>query len=92
MKNKRSKRVTITGFIIPNEWDKRGNVVVPAIVTDDFEKYIIADNAIARELIKLIDEEVKVDGTIKGEDVAGNHVLKIFKYETLNNKSCAREL
>ena len=78
-----NEHITITGFVVPVDWDEHGTVVVISIVTNSFEKYILADDKKGKELVNFIDEEVRVEGVVTGEDLAGNKIIEIMNYKVL---------
>lgn len=77
----REQEITITGFVVPVDWDKHGTVLVIALVTNSFEKYIVANEVRESGLMGVIDERIRASGRIVGEDAVGNKILKIDKYE-----------
>ena len=83
-KNSNNHHVKVVGYITSSDWDKRGNVVEVTLETEDFEKYVIADSEKGVELINFIDENIKAYGQITGEDIYGNKILVVSKYEILN--------
>ena len=81
---KSNNQVKVVGYITSSDWDKHGNVIEITLETENFEKYLIADNEKGMELLDLIDETVKASGKITGEDINGNKILEVKKYEILN--------
>jgi hypothetical protein len=75
--------ITLIGFVIPVDWDKNGTAVSVSITTDSFEKYIVLDDPKGRELLNLIDEQVRVEGIVSGEDLVGNKFIKLKRYTSL---------
>lgn len=75
--------ITITGFVIPGDWDKHGNVHIISIVTDSCEKYIVADEVRVQELLGHVDARIKAEGIIAGEDLVGNKIVQVRRYEVL---------
>jgi len=85
MKTEKVKsKVKVIGYITSSDWDKHGNTVEVTIETEDFDKFVIADNEKGTELLDYIDESVKVYGEITGEDIYGNKILTVSRYEILN--------
>lgn len=79
--NEKNRQITITGIIVSSDFDKRGNVIEVAIETETFGRYIVADNNKGQELLNLIDKEVRAIGSISGEDIYGNSIIVISKYD-----------
>lgn len=75
--------IKIIGKVKVNDYDKGGNVVQVSLETEDFEKYIIGDNNKGKELLKLIDKKVKVNGYIRGEYYDGSEILFVESYEII---------
>lgn len=73
----------IIGKINANDYDKGGNVVQVSIETENFEKYIIGDKNKGKELLKLIDKIVKVNGYIGGEYYDGSEILYVKNYKII---------
>ncbi|KAA3661640.1 MAG: hypothetical protein DWQ10_04120 [Calditrichaeota bacterium] len=76
--------VTITGIVIPADWDKHGNVVAMTIVTNSFEKYLVTNDAINSKLACLVDKQVSAKGLIAGEDLFGNKILEVHEFKVCN--------
>jgi len=73
--------ITITGFILPNDFSRRGKVLEVAIETEDFRQYIVTPNPKGKELFDLLYSNVSVHGLISGEDARGNVIIKIKDYK-----------
>ncbi len=78
-KQKTPKEVTLTGFVIPEEWDHNDNVIVIAISTDD-ENYLVERNKKGQELFDFLDEDVEVTGFVR-EDRDGTKHISVTTYE-----------
>jgi hypothetical protein len=53
---------TVTGVIIPSDWDRDGRVTVVAISTHDEDEYLVRRRAKGTELLRLLRKEVEVTG------------------------------
>jgi hypothetical protein len=53
---------TVTGVIIPSDWDRDGRVTVVAISTHDEDEYLVRRRAKGTELVRLLGKEVEVTG------------------------------
>ena len=82
MKKKRSiPQNDIAGIILANKWDEDGNVIGVSVYTDQEEVYIVAQNKRQKELVKLIQNKVRVEGKIE-EGLEGSiFYVKSFKTE-----------
>ncbi len=79
MKEKKNAESSITGIIVPSDWDDNDNLIQIAIQTIDEEEYIIKQNKRGRELLDLIEQEVEVVGTTT-ENGDGNIIIEISEY------------
>ncbi len=78
-----AEEVTITGVVAAMAWDERQNVITVSIDADD-GLYYVTHNAIGKQLLALVDREVKVTG-ILGEDTESNIIITVKSYEVLDN-------
>ena len=78
MTEDRSKNVEFHGVVIPTQWDRHGNILQIAIQSDSFEKYLV-DGEYSEELVRNIDQNIRISGTIIGEDLAGHKIISIHK-------------
>ena len=83
-KPENKNRVHITGYVTSTDRDKQGNVIQVSIETEDFEKYVVAENKAERKLLDFINKKVKVNGFIAGQYLDGREVIVIKKYEIIN--------
>ena len=84
--NKKSeppKEETITGYVVPNEWDNEDNVVAISISTDD-DDYVVELNKLGEELFDFLDEDVEVTGIIR-DDKDGTKRIRVTSYEVLED-------
>lgn len=82
MKKEKAKEQTITGIVIPAEWDDDDNVIQVAIQSEDYEEYLVENNEKGKELLAFIDYEVEVTGTVK-ERKDGEMMINVKRYEAL---------
>jgi hypothetical protein len=67
---------TVSGLIIPVDWDNDGNILSVAIFDKEEKRYVIIQDKKGKELLKLIRSELEVDGDIiKGKK--GEPILKV---------------
>ncbi len=57
-------RTSISGIIIPADWDSDGKALKIAIVTFNEDTVIVADNACCRNLMNFIRQTVTVSGKL----------------------------
>jgi hypothetical protein len=67
---------TVSGLIIPVDWDSDGNVLGVAIFDKEEKRYVIIQDKKGKELLKLIRAELEVDGDIK-KGKKGKPILKV---------------
>ena len=81
-KNKNLNRaLTVSGIILPVEWDERGNVTGLAIHSYDEENYKIDNLNERRELLSLLRARLKVTGILKRDDTGNRFTVKGYKIE-----------
>jgi len=60
-----NKSITAIGIIVPVEWDVQGNPVRTALSTNDEHEYVIdRRSGKGREMSKLLQEQVQVEGIL----------------------------
>lgn len=82
MTKKKTKERTITGIVIPEDWDDNDNVIRVAIKTLDYVEYVVERNIKGKELLALVDEKVRATGTIR-ERVHGDMIISVKRYEQI---------
>jgi len=82
MKRGNTKERTISGIIIPGEWDENGKVIGLAIETTDEEKYLVYKNNKGKELLEFIQYKVEATGTARADE-HGEMTIKVDRYNLL---------
>lgn len=72
----------IKGIILPEEWDKKGNVIVVTLATYQETKYRIVENALGKRLFSYLRQRVEVTGTIVKNDVCHEIRVRSFCLDT----------
>ncbi|MBN2439523.1 MAG: hypothetical protein JXL20_13095 [Deltaproteobacteria bacterium] len=75
----RKKTVTLTGIVIPADWNDQQEVVAAALATADEKEYRIAGNKKGKELLDALQRQVEVTGALK-RDETGRNVITIRRY------------
>ena len=83
MKNEETREYTISGTILPDEWDEDLKITSIGIETMDEEDYIIYLNKMGKELLSFIDHKVEVTGTVK--KMYGDYIFTVKRYNLLKN-------
>ena len=79
------EKITITGIIIPVEWDEKGNPVSTAVSTYSEREYLIdPSNRKGLELQKLFRQKVRLTGTL-GFSKSGRQIITVKKYTKLHH-------
>ncbi|MHB8770254.1 MAG: hypothetical protein ACYC7J_04580 [Syntrophales bacterium] len=73
------KSVTLTGIVIPADWNDDQEVVGAALATADEKEYRIDGNRKGRELLDHLQLQVEVTG-ILSEDEKGRTVVTVRHY------------
>lgn len=76
---KRAQGVTLTGIVIPVDWNDDHEVIVTALATADEKEYRIDGNRKGKELLAFLQRQVEANGTL-GEDEKGRHIFTIKRY------------
>ena len=80
MKRKKGRERTITGIVVPENWDENDNVTRVAIKTLDYQEYVVEHNKEGKELLALVDNKVRVTGTVR-ERLDGDLIINVKSYE-----------
>jgi hypothetical protein len=59
---------SVTGVVVPTDWDEKGNVVSIAISSHDEIEYFVDKKGKGPELLPLIRKEVEVRGLVRDEE------------------------
>ena len=84
MKSKRTLKRTVTGIIIPQRWDSKGNVTGLSIQAIDESEYIVKATKRGKELFDFINEKVKATGKLH-ERLDGKVLIEINQFEVLKS-------
>ena len=76
---KRAQSITLTGIVIPVDWNDDHDVIVAALATADEKEYRIVGNRKGKELFAYLQRQVEATGTL-GEDEEGRMVITIRRY------------
>jgi len=82
MKKKKGKERTITGIVVPDDWDENDNVIRVAIKAADYVEYVVERNRKGKELLAFVDEKVKATGNVR-KRVGGDMVISVKSYEPI---------
>ncbi len=88
-----NKTKTVSGLVIPIDWDDDGTVLGAAIFDREERRYMIQQDEMGKELLNLIKTEVEVEGTVK-KGKKGQMTLKVkdFWLKTEDNRRGLFEL
>ena len=81
-KRKAISRNGIEGLIIPNKWDKNGNIIGIAIHTDKEEVYVVAHNRMEVELLNQLHIKVRIKGKIM-QRLDGNKLIHVKNFQRI---------
>jgi len=82
MKKGKNREKTITGIVIPAEWDDDDNVTGVAIETEGGEQYQIEPDEKGDELLALSGYEIEATGSVR-ERKDGAMIISVKEYESL---------
>jgi hypothetical protein len=69
---------SVTGVVVPTDWDEEGNVVGIAISSHDEIEYFVGKKGKGPELLPFIRKEVEVRGVVREEE--NRKVITIRKF------------
>jgi hypothetical protein len=84
-----SEETTITGYVIPTDWDWNDEVCAVSIETHD-DMYAIEPNSLGEELFNELDSEVEVTGFLE-KDRDGTERITVTSYEVLTRAGDSEE-
>jgi hypothetical protein len=76
--------VSISGIVIPTNWDEKGNVVCVAIATHEEEDYFVEEYEQVARLKTFLRQEVEVSGVLRKE--GSKKIIKIATISTSKRK------
>jgi len=85
MRQKKGKKRTITGIVIPSNWDEEDNVIRVAIKAPDYEEYIVEPSRQGKQLLSMIDRTVRVRGTVR-ERLNGDLTISVDNYKMIQEE------
>jgi hypothetical protein len=85
VKTKKSSTQTVTGIIIPEKWDEKGNVTVVSIQMFDESEYIVRGHKLWAELLRAINQTVKITGKV-AERLDGRLVIEAKSLEVIKDR------
>ena len=75
----RKKTVTLTGIVIPADWNERQELITAALATADEKEYRIVGNKKGKELLGCLQRQVEATGAL-GRDEKGREIFTIKHY------------
>ncbi|MCG2741893.1 MAG: hypothetical protein L6300_16875 [Syntrophaceae bacterium] len=73
------KTVTLTGIVIPADWNDRQEVIAAALATADEKEYRICTTKRGKELLGALQREVEATGVLD-RDEKGRNVITVRSY------------
>jgi hypothetical protein len=91
-----SQQMVINGIIMPHDWDENGKVTEIALYTDEEEVYVVEDNRLAQELIRLLRNKVEIEGNIRkypggSQSISAHNYIVLEEAVNDQGKSSAEE-
>jgi len=79
-KGKAGKEVTtVTGIVIPVEWDDQGNALATIISSPGEQEYLVEPYAKGKALLGLVREEIEARGVVK-KGTKGLNTIRVNSY------------
>jgi hypothetical protein len=85
MNAKKGKKRTITGTLIPDDWDDQGNVIRVLIKASDYEEYVVEPSRQGKQLLSITDRTVRVRGTVR-ERLNGDLTISVDNYKMIHEE------
>lgn len=79
MAQKKAKPATLTGIIIPADWNERHELIAVALATADEKEYRIGGGRKEKELLDLLHRQVEVTGPLT-KDENGREIIAVRSY------------
>jgi len=76
---KKVQNTTLTGIVIPADWNDRQEVIAAALATADEKEYRICAVKKGKELLGELQREVEVTGALD-RDEKGRNVIAVRRY------------
>jgi hypothetical protein len=76
-------RITIYGIVVERETDQKNRVISVSIQTRDQGRYQVINRGKGKKLLKLVDLDVEVDGSIS--EIDGIKSIAVDSYRVMNN-------
>ena len=76
--------ITVKASVYGAAWNTKGEVTDISLITTDGDELFVVHNPLGDELLKLVEQNIKVDGAVL-VDKQGRKNITIYKYEILYN-------
>ena len=76
---KKTRSATLTGIVIPADWNDDQEVVAVALATPDEKEYRVGANRKGKELLDHLQQQVEVTGPLS-EDEKSRKVITVRRY------------
>jgi len=84
-KNKRKKKPTVRGIIIPTKWDETGTVTGVTIQAFDESAYLVEQTKKGNELLNFIRKQVEISGKIR-KRLDGNTLINVQHFNIIDDQ------
>jgi hypothetical protein len=75
----RKKTVTLTGIVIPADWNDRQELIAAALATADEKEYRIVGNRRGKELLGCLQRQIEATGALE-RDEKGRDMITVKSY------------
>jgi hypothetical protein len=87
MDKERFPNQTISGIVVPSQWDETGNIIGLAIHSFNEMEYLVERRNTGKNLNRLLHKKVQVVGQVK-ERLDGKKTIRIQEYKLMENGNC----
>lgn len=70
---------TVSGLVIPIDWDDDGTVLGAAIFDREERQFVIQQDEIGKQLLSLVHEDVEVEATVTSQK-KGHTILRVKNF------------
>ena len=84
MVKKHDHNQTISGIVVPSQWDETGNITGLTIQSFNEDEYFVEHRNTGKDLLRLLHQKVQVVGRVK-ERLDGRKSIRIQACELMEN-------
>ena len=59
-----TKKITLTGVLVPDQWEENGKITGLALLTNDESKYVVNSKKIKQDITPMLRKKIEVSGLL----------------------------